>query len=131
MDPNIKPIINPPRKEPFALKQKLKQKLKRMTHLDIVVPVNETTDWVSSLIVIEKPNDNLQVCLDLRNLNKAIKKEHLHLPTTDIFREMAGAQYFTNLDASNAFRQIRVDEESSKLLTFNPPCGRFRFLRIP
>ena len=54
MDPNIKPIIKPPCKVPFALK--LKQKLQWMTQLDIIVPVNESTDWVSSLVVVEKPN---------------------------------------------------------------------------
>lgn len=44
---------------------------------------------------------------------------------------MAGEKYFTKLDASNAFWQIPLDEESSKLLTFNAPCGRYRFLQIP
>ena len=43
---------------------------------------------------------------------------------------MAGELYFTNLNASNAFWQIQVDVESSRLLIFNFPCGRFRFLRI-
>ena len=45
----------------------------------------------------------------------------------DIFQKMAGAPYFT----SSSFWQIRVVEESSKLLTFNSSCGRFRFLHIP
>ena len=129
IDPNIKTMINPPRKVPFALKPRLKLELQRMTQLDTIIPVNEPTDWVSSLLVVEKLNGNLQVCLDPRNLNKAIKREHHRLPTaTDIFQEMAGAQYFTKLDASNAFWQIRVDEESSKL---NSPCDRFKFLHIP
>ena len=100
MDPNIKPIINPPRKIPFALKQRLKQVLQLMTQLDIIIPVNEHTDWVSSLVVVEKPNDNLRVCLDFEDLNKAIKRGHHHLPSaTDIFKEMAGAQNTTKLVA--------------------------------
>ena len=45
-----------------------------MTQLDTIVSVIEPTDWVSFLVVIEKPNGNLQVCLDPRNLNKAIKR---------------------------------------------------------
>ena len=43
---------------------------------------------------------------------------------------MTGAQYFTKLDALNTFWQIRMDEENSKLLTFNSPCSHFRFLLI-
>ena len=43
---------------------------------------------------------------------------------------MSGAKYFTKLDASNAYWQIELDEESSKLLTFNSPFGRYQFLRM-
>ena len=32
---------------------------------------------------------------------------------------------------SNAYWQIQIDEESSKLLTFNTPFGRYKFLRLP
>ena len=32
---------------------------------------------------------------------------------------MSGAKYFTKFDASNAYWQIELDEESSQLLTFN------------
>ena len=103
-----------------------------MTQLDIIVPINEPTDWVFSLVAVEKPSNNLRDFLDPRNLNKAIKREHYRLPiATDIFQEIAGAQYFTKLDASNAFWQIRVEEESFKFLTFISPSGRFRFIRIP
>ncbi|MEN8447427.1 MAG: RNase H-like domain-containing protein [Cyanobacteria bacterium J06555_13] len=35
------------------------------------------------------------------------------------------------LDASNAYWQICMDEESSRLLTFNTPFGRYRFKRLP
>ena len=44
---------------------------------------------------------------------------------------MAGARFFTKLDASSGYWQIKVDKESSKLLTFNTPFGRYRFLRLP
>ena len=40
--------------------------------------------------------------------------------------EMSGAKYFSKLDASNGYWQIKVDEQSSRLLTFNTPFGRYR-----
>ena len=43
-----------------------------MVDLDIIKPVDEPTDWVSGL-VIEKPNGKLQICLDPRPLNQAIR----------------------------------------------------------
>ena len=44
---------------------------------------------------------------------------------------MSDTQYFTKLDASNGYWQIKVDEQSSKLLTFNTPFGRYRFKCLP
>ena len=44
---------------------------------------------------------------------------------------MNNARFFTKLDASNAYWQIEVNEESSKLLTFNTLFRRFSFRRLP
>jgi len=44
---------------------------------------------------------------------------------------MAGAQFFSKLDASSGFYQIKLDEESAALCTFNTPFGRHCFLRMP
>ena len=49
----------------------------------------------------------------------------------EILAQMTDAKFFTKLDASNAFWQVKLDEESSKLLTFNTPFGRYKYLRMP
>eukprot|EP00112_Aurelia_sp_Birch-Aquarium-sp1_P025750 Seg874.6 transcript_id=Seg874.6/GoldUCD/mRNA.D3Y31 product="putative protein K02A2.6" protein_id=Seg874.6/GoldUCD/D3Y31 len=132
IDPTVPPVVHPPRKLPIALKEKLHTELKRMVKMGIIKPVHEPTDWVNSLVVVEKPNGKLRICLDPKDLNKAIKRHHFHLPTTEeILASMSNAKFFTKLDASNAYWQIEVDEESSRLLTFNTPFGRFSFQRLP
>ena len=125
-------VVHPPRKLPIALREKLREELRRMVKMGIIKPVHEPTDWVNSLVVVEKPNGKLRICLDPKDLNKAIKRHHFHLPTTEeILASMSNAKFFTKLDASNAYWQIEVDDESSKLLTFNTPFGRFSFQRLP
>ena len=80
------------------MKPKLEKELKCIVDLDITEPVLKPTDWVNGLVVVEKPNQKLRVCLDPRPLNKAIKREHLHLPTTEeISSRMSGAFYFSKL----------------------------------
>ena len=103
-----------------------------MVDLDIIVSVQKPTDWVNGLVVGEKPNGKLRVCLDTKSLNKAIKREHLHLPTAEeIFSQISGASYFSKLDASSGYWQIKVDEQSSNLLPFGTPSGRYRFKSLP
>ena len=115
---NVKPVVTLVHKVPHALKPKLEKELKRMVDLDIIEPIEEPTDWVNGLVVVEKPNEKLHICLDPRPLNNAIKREHLHLPTAEeIFSQMSGACFFSKLDASSGYWQIKVEE--GKLISFS------------
>ena len=54
-----------------------------MIKMEIIVPVQEPSDWVNNLVAVEKPNGSIRICLDPRDLNKAIKRPHYVLPTTE------------------------------------------------
>ena len=132
LKPDVTPVVHPPRRIPYALRDKLRDQLQHMEKLDIIEKVSEPTDWVNSLVIVSKANGKLRICIDPRDLNRAIKRQHFQLASAkDLFAQMSGAKYFAKLDMSNAYWQIRVDEESSKLLTFNTPFGRFKFKRLP
>ncbi|XP_041485958.1 uncharacterized protein K02A2.6-like [Lytechinus variegatus] len=129
---NAQPVQHACRKVPFPLQKKLKEELDKMENMNVIKQVDEPTDWVSSLVVVKKKNGQLRVCLDPRDLNRAIKREHYKLPSrAEITSQFAGAKYFSKLDASSGFWQIQLDEDSSKLCTFITPYGRYRFLRLP
>ncbi len=49
----------------------------------------------------------------------------------DVFEGLAGAKWFSKLDVSSGFWQLKLDKASSKLCTFNTPESRYRFLRLP
>jgi hypothetical protein len=131
-DPEVKPVIHPPRKIPISMMDKLKAELERMKQLDLIDKIDEPSDWVSPLVIVEKPNGQIRLCLDPRDLNKAIKRHHHPMPIVDeILAKLGGAIMFSKLDASSGYWQIKVDNESSKLLTLNTPFGRHRFKRLP
>lgn len=85
------------------------------------------------MVVAEKPRTGkLRVCLDPRDLNKAINRPHYPLPILeDLTCKLVGAQYFSVLDARSGYWAIKLTEESSKLTTFNTVFGRYRFQRLP
>ena len=132
VDPTVTPVVNPPRTVPAALRDRVKEELDDMERRGVVRKVEEPTDWVNSMAIVEKPNGSLRICLDPRHLNKAIKREHFQLPTIeDITTRMANAKWFTKLDANRGYWQIPLDEESQLLTTFNTPFGRYCYQVTP
>ena len=110
------------------MEDKLKKELDCMEKNDIIDQVDEPSGWVNSMVIVEKHDGKLRVCLDPHDVNKAIKTEHYPMQNAEsIMADMAGAKYFLKLDASSGYWQIKVDDESSKLLAFNTPFGRYKF----
>lgn len=129
---DVQPTIHAPRKVPLAIQSDLKHLLDKMVDKNIIKKVNKPSEWVNSLVLVRKPNGKLRVCIDPKDLNKAIKREYFPLPTLDeILSKLANSKYFSKVDASEAFWHIKLDKESSYLCTFNSPFGRYRFLRMP
>ena len=125
-------MVHAPRKVPIELKAKLQAELCEMESQDIIARVTQLTDWVNSLVIREKENGRLRLCLDPKDLNKAIKREHHPIPTLEeITPKLAGAKLFSELNAHNGYWNVKLDAESSYLTTFNTPFGQYRFLRMP
>ena len=64
VDMIVAPAIMPPRRVPLTLKNRLKDELTRLEKASVIIKEEEPTDWVSSLVVTEKPNGKLRVCID-------------------------------------------------------------------
>ncbi|KAI4884219.1 hypothetical protein NFI96_005617 [Prochilodus magdalenae] len=131
LDKDVPPVIHPPRKVPVALKNRVKEELNRMEDIGVIAKQTEPTDWVNSMVTVDKLN-KLRICIDPQDLNKAIRREHYPLRTVEeIVAEMPNAKVFSVLDANHGFWQVQLDDESSKLCTFNTPFGRYSFRRLP
>lgn len=101
---SVSPVVHPCRKVAFKLRQKLKEELARMEKMEVIKKIDEPTEWVSSLAIVQKKTGALRTCLDPRDLNKAIKREHFKLPTREeIMAQFVGAKWFSKLDASLGF----------------------------
>ena len=132
VDDGFRPVVHPPRKVPVPLRDTLKSELDNMVKNGILAKVTEPTSWVSSLVIVKKPNGKIRVCLDPRDLNRAIKRSHYPLPSIEeVSTRLSGAKGFSVLDAKCGFWQVKLDENSSYLTTMNTPFGRYRWLRMP
>ena len=129
---NVTPVIKPSRRVPHAFMEPLKKELNSMVNMGVIEPVTEPTEWANPLVVAFKKNGKLRVCLDHKDLNEVLCREHYPLTVFEDFtHDLHGARVFSKLDSEAAFWQIPVDEPTSRLFCFATPFGRYKFLRLP
>ena len=124
--------IEAPKRIAHCLREPLKQKLRELESKNIIARTEEPTDWVHNLVIVQKKDGSLRLCLSPKSLNACIKREHYQIPVLeDVLPELAGKSVFSVLYLKDAYWQIKLDDESSYLCTFNTPFGCFRFLKMP
>ncbi|PIK48832.1 hypothetical protein BSL78_14290 [Apostichopus japonicus] len=131
-DGNLRPTVMPTRRVPLAIRSKLKQELDRLVNADVIAVVDEPTPWVSALVIAPKKNGDLRICIDPRELNKALQREHYTLPILEeTLHELGQSRVFSKADLSSGYWHVQLDYESSLLTTFQTSYGRYRWKRLP
>ena len=90
----------------------VEEELKRMEGARVIERVTGPTEWCAPMVPVQKSNGKLGICVDLRKLNSAVTRARFVLPTLeDVAPKLAGAQYFSKLDASSGFWQILLHRQ--------------------
>ena len=129
----IKPVVQPTRRIPFAIRKKVESELVRLQKEDIIEPAKGPSLWVSPIVAFPKPNnpEQIRLCIDMRQPNTAIQRERHPQPTIDdLIHDLNGARHFSKLDLSSAYHQPELDEESRQITTFTTHKGLFQYKRL-
>eukprot|EP00112_Aurelia_sp_Birch-Aquarium-sp1_P023569 Seg707.7 transcript_id=Seg707.7/GoldUCD/mRNA.D3Y31 product="putative protein K02A2.6" protein_id=Seg707.7/GoldUCD/D3Y31 len=133
IDKSVPPVIQQPRRIPFAMRDKLSKELKRLEDMGIIEDVIGPTTWASPIVCFPKPNnpEEIRMCIDMHVPNKAILRERHPSPTIDdLIQQLNGSSYFSKLDLSSGYHQLELDEESPDITTFVTHKGLKRFTRL-
>ena len=76
LDERVKPVQHPPRRVPVAIHERLLQALEDLESQEIIAYATTPTPWISSMVVVPKPNGTLHICLDPKDLNRALQREN-------------------------------------------------------
>ena len=127
----LQPVQHPPRSVPLGMQSAYKAELDRLVREGIITEMHEHTQWINSIVSVVKEDGSLRLCLDPKDLNKAIERNQWYARTVhDILPELAQSKYFTVKDATLGFWHVLFDFRSNLLTTFNTPCDKYRWLRI-
>lgn len=119
VDRSVEPVSQRLRRLPFATLERVEKKLEELLANDIIEPVFEPSRWVSPMVVVVKDSGDIRLCIDMRQVNKAILRETHPLPTIDDIRwKLNGATCFSRLDIKDAFHQLKLADESKPMTTF-------------
>ena len=125
--------LSAPRHIALPLLEKTEKEIQRMEELGVIKKVDEPTDWCHPIVLVEKPNGDLRICIDLTKLNLGIKREFYQLESVEETLAKVGnhCNYMSKLDANSGYWQMPLDEESQIKATFITPFGRYCPTRGP
>lgn len=115
---------------PYSLKKDIKQEIENMIKLDIIEPCN--SPYASPVVMVRKSDSTYRFCCDFRKLNSitVFDAEPIGNPE-EIFSKMAQSKYFTKIDLSKGYWQIKMKKSSQPLTAFITSEGLFSFKKMP
>lgn len=81
IDPNIPPKHQTHRRIPVHVRKDVKSELHRIQSMDIIEEVEGAMPWVSPIVIVPKKSGEIHICVDMREANKAIKREKHLMPS--------------------------------------------------
>jgi hypothetical protein len=107
-------------------------KLEELEKKGIITRDENPTGWASPLVIVEKPDGSLRLCMDPHELNKVLEKPSFIVPTLEeVKNQLNEKKYYSVFDLKDGYYQVGLDEESRNLCKINTPFGCFKFNRLP
>ena len=131
VDKDVQPIAQSHRRVPFHVRKHLEEQLRCDEELGVIENTEGPTPWVSPVVVVPKKEGKIRVCVDMRQVNKCIRRERHVTPTiNEVITDLNGAKVFSKLDLNQGYNQLELAPESRYLTTFSTYLGLRRFRRL-
>ena len=133
VDPLVisQPLAQKPRPIPFALREKVTEKVNSLIAKDVIEGAEGPTAWVNPIAVAPKSNGDIRLCGDMHCANEVIIREKIPMPTVDeVLESLNGCTLYSKLDLQLGFHQIELNESSRDIITFATHDGLFRYKRL-
>ena len=131
VDTTVKPVSQKLRRLPLTLRDEVSRELRRLEEIDVIEKI-DSSPWISNLVVARRPSGEIRLCVDLREVNKAIIPDKYPLPSQEeLMTEFCGSTIFSKLDLRKSYLQIPLHKDSKHLTAFITHDGVFQYKRMP
>ena len=127
----VKPKYFRARPVPYSLKKDIEDSLDKLIGQGVYESVSHSA-WAAPIVPVKKEGGGIRICGDYKlTVNQATECDVYPVPKTeDLLATLNGGERFTKLDLSQAYQQLKLDEESQKLCTINTHKGLFQPTRL-
>jgi len=115
--PGTKPVSMTPYRMSASELAELKKQLEDLLDKKFVRP--SVSPWGAPVLLVKKKDGSMRLCIDYRQLNKAMIKNRYPLPRIDdLMDQLVGARVFSKIELRSGYHQIRVKDEDMKKTAF-------------
>jgi hypothetical protein len=130
LEEGAKLVITTPYRHPKKYKDKIEKAIKELLDMGHIRPNN--IPFASSVVLVNKKDGTIRMCIHFRDLNKKTIKNRYPIPRVDeLLEELHGAIYFTKIDLFSGYHKIKMREEDISKTTFRCDYGHYEFLVMP
>ena len=130
LENNSKPPSRAPYRLSFVEQEELKKQLKQLLDSNLIRP--SSSPFGSPVLFVKKKENTLRMCIDYRALNNITIKNRYPLPRIDdLLDQLSQARYFSKLDLTSGYWQMRVKDEDIHKTAFTTRYGQFEFMVMP
>ena len=109
---------------------KIEVELKRLQDEGTIEPV-QFSEWAVPVVPILKPDDSICICVECKfTANQVSKLDSYLIPMVEDLATLGGGEKFSNIDMSQAYQQLQLDDEFKQYTTITHK-GLFQYTRLP
>jgi hypothetical protein len=93
---------------------------------------HSTSPHAAPVVFVKKPDGSMRVCVDYRKINANTIPDATIMPNIkESFDRLEGMKFFSKIDFSSGFHQIRMNDESISKTAFTTRYGHFEYTVMP
>ncbi|WRX11667.1 G-patch domain - like 1 [Theobroma cacao] len=131
LKPECKPIKQKLRRMKPEMMLKIKEEVKKQFDAGFLEVV-KYPEWVANIVPVPKKDGKVRMCVDYRDLNRAISKDNFPLPHIDtLVDNTAHHSMFSFMDGFSGYNQTKMAPEDREKTTFITMWGTFCYKVMP
>ena len=127
---SARPIRLAPYRIPHAYRKAVQQEISEMLEGGVIEP--SASEWCSPMVIVQKKDGALRICVDYRKLNSVSQVDAYPMPRIDdILDHLGKSQYISTMDLTRGYWQVPVEQQARPKTAFATPFGLFQFKMMP